>query len=35
MHGSKASEELLSEYPLVGFIFHTLNVAEVQDIILR
>ncbi|CAF1245225.1 unnamed protein product [Adineta ricciae] len=35
MHGSKASEELLAEYPLVAFLLQTLNVAEVQDVILR
>ncbi|CAM4829563.1 unnamed protein product, partial [Rotaria magnacalcarata] len=35
MHGSKPSEELLAEYPLVGFLLRTLNVAEVQDVILR
>jgi hypothetical protein len=35
MHGSKPSEELLVEYPLVGFLLRTLNVAEVQDVILR
>ncbi|CAF1265249.1 unnamed protein product [Rotaria sordida] len=35
MHGSKPSEELLAEYPLVGFLLQTLNVAEVQDVILR
>ncbi|CAF2272786.1 unnamed protein product [Rotaria magnacalcarata] len=35
IHGSKSSEELLAEYPLVGFLLQTLNVAEVQDVILR
>ncbi|CAF1212266.1 unnamed protein product [Rotaria magnacalcarata] len=35
MHGSKPTEELLAEYPLVGFLLRTLNVAEVQDVILR
>ena len=35
MHGSKASEELLIEYPLVVFLLQTLNVVEVQDVILR
>ncbi|CAF0895845.1 unnamed protein product [Rotaria sp. Silwood1] len=35
MHGSNPSEELLAEYPLVGFLLQTLNVAEVQDVILR
>ncbi|CAF4656530.1 unnamed protein product [Rotaria sp. Silwood1] len=35
MHGSNPSEELLNEYPLVGFLLQTLNVAEVQDVILR
>lgn len=35
MHGAKAKEELLGEYPLVGFLLQTLNVAEVQDVILR
>jgi hypothetical protein len=35
MNGSKPSEELLVEYPLVAFLLQTLNVAEVQDVILR
>ncbi|CAF4190264.1 unnamed protein product [Rotaria sp. Silwood2] len=35
MHGSNPSKELLNEYPLVGFLLQTLNVAEVQDVILR
>lgn len=35
MHGAKPTEELLAEYPLVGFLLQTLNVAEVQDVILR
>ncbi|UJR10669.1 hypothetical protein I4U23_014864 [Adineta vaga] len=35
MHGKNPSEELLAEYPLVGFLLQTLNVAEVQDVILR
>ncbi|CAF4341982.1 unnamed protein product, partial [Adineta steineri] len=35
MHGSKSSQVLLAEYPLVAFLLQTLNVAEVQDIILR
>ncbi|CAF2933999.1 unnamed protein product [Rotaria sp. Silwood2] len=35
MHGSKPSEALLVEYPLVGFLLRTLNVAEVQDVVLR
>ncbi|CAF0751812.1 unnamed protein product [Rotaria sordida] len=35
MHGSKPSEALLATYPLVGFLLRTLNVAEVQDVILR
>lgn len=35
MHGTKSTEELLVEYPLVGFLLQTLNVAEVQDVILR
>ncbi|CAF4006334.1 unnamed protein product, partial [Adineta steineri] len=35
MHGSKASQELLAEYPLVAFLLQALNVAEVQDVILR
>ncbi|CAF1648367.1 unnamed protein product [Rotaria sordida] len=35
MHGSNPSEKLLNEYPLVGFLLQTLNVAEVQDVILR
>ncbi|CAF3681386.1 unnamed protein product [Rotaria sordida] len=35
MHGSNSSEKLLNEYPLVGFLLQTLNVVEVQDVILR
>ncbi|CAF4857391.1 unnamed protein product [Rotaria sp. Silwood1] len=35
MHGSKPSEALLAEYPVFGFLLRTLNVAEVQDVILR
>jgi hypothetical protein len=35
MHGSKPDEELFAEYPLVGFLLRTLNVAEVEDVILR
>ena len=35
MHGSKPSSELLAEYLLVGFLLQTLNVKEVQDVILR
>ncbi|CAF0945953.1 unnamed protein product [Adineta ricciae] len=35
MHGAKPTDELLAEYPLVGFLLRTLNVAEVNDVILR
>ena len=35
MHGAKASEQLLAEYPIVAFILQILNVAEVQDVILK
>jgi hypothetical protein len=35
MHGTNPTDELLAEYPLVGFLLQTLNVAEVQDVILR
>jgi len=35
MHGSKSNEELFDEYPLVGFLLKTLNVVEVQDVLLR
>lgn len=35
MHGSKPSEELLAQYPFVEFLLQTLNVAEVQDVVLR
>ena len=35
MHGSKASEQLLAEYPIVDFLLQILNVAEVQDVILK
>ncbi|CAF4830503.1 unnamed protein product, partial [Rotaria sp. Silwood2] len=35
MHGSNPIKDLLAEYPLVGFLLQTLNVAEVQDVILH
>ncbi|CAF3075734.1 unnamed protein product, partial [Rotaria sp. Silwood2] len=35
MHGAKASEQLLAEYPIVDFLLQILNVAEVQDVILK
>ena len=35
MHGSKANDQLLAEYPLVDFLLQILNVAEVQDVILK
>ncbi|CAF4508473.1 unnamed protein product, partial [Rotaria socialis] len=35
MQGTKPSKELLANYPLVGFLLRTLNVAEVEDVILR
>jgi hypothetical protein len=35
MHGSKASEQLLAEYPLADFLLQILNIAEVQDVILK
>ncbi|CAF3586652.1 unnamed protein product [Adineta steineri] len=35
MHGQNPSEELLAEYPIVGFLLQTLNITEVQDVILR
>ncbi|CAF4480000.1 unnamed protein product, partial [Didymodactylos carnosus] len=35
MHGANPSEELLAEYPFARFLLKTLNVAEVQDVILR
>ena len=35
MHGSKASEQLLAEYPLADFLLQMLNIAEVQDVILK
>lgn len=35
MHGSKANELLLAEYPIVDFLLQVLNVAEVQDVILK
>ena len=35
MHGAKPTDELLAEYPLVGFLLQTLNIAEVQDVVLR
>ena len=35
MHGSQANEQLLAEYPIVDFLLQVLNVAEVQDVILK
>jgi len=35
MHGSSGNDQLLAEYPLVDFLLQTLNVAEVQDVILK
>ena len=35
MHGAKADEKLLAEYPMVDFLLQILNVAEVQDVILK
>ncbi|CAF4581002.1 unnamed protein product, partial [Rotaria magnacalcarata] len=35
MHGTKPSEELLAKYPVADFLLRTLNVAEVEDVILR
>jgi hypothetical protein len=35
MHGAKASEQLLAEHPLVDFLLEILNIAEVQDVILK
>jgi hypothetical protein len=35
MHGSNSNEELFDEYPLVGFLLKTSNIAEVQDVVLR
>jgi hypothetical protein len=35
MHGAKPSEQLLAEYPMGDFLLQTLNVAEVQDVILK
>ena len=35
MHGAKASEQLLAEYPLADFLLQILNLAEVQDVILK
>ncbi|CAF3740023.1 unnamed protein product, partial [Rotaria sordida] len=35
MHGFATNEQLLAEYPLVDFLLQTLNVAEVQDVILK
>ncbi|CAF5148067.1 unnamed protein product, partial [Rotaria sp. Silwood1] len=35
MHGAKASEQLLAEYPIVDFLLQILNVVEVQNVILK
>ncbi|UJR24151.1 hypothetical protein I4U23_027117 [Adineta vaga] len=35
MRGSKADKLLLAEYPLVDFLLQLLNLAEVQDVILK
>ncbi|CAF1170061.1 unnamed protein product [Rotaria sordida] len=35
MHGTGKNEQLLAEYPLVDFLLQILNVAEVQDVILK
>jgi hypothetical protein len=35
MHGSSPSEQLLAEYPLVDFLLQILNIAEVEDVILK
>jgi hypothetical protein len=35
MHGSESNEQLLSEYPLLDFVLEILNIAEVQDVILK
>jgi hypothetical protein len=35
MHGADASEQLLAEYPIADFLLQILNVAEVQDVILK
>jgi hypothetical protein len=35
MHGSKPSQQLLTEYPLADFLLQLLNLAEVEDVILK
>ncbi|CAF1065734.1 unnamed protein product [Adineta steineri] len=35
MHGAKPSEQLLAEHPLVDFLLQMLNVAEVEDVVLK
>ncbi|CAF4205032.1 unnamed protein product, partial [Adineta steineri] len=35
IHGSKPNKQLLAEHPLADFILEILNVAEVQDVILK
>ena len=35
LHGANQSGDLLAAYPLVAFLLQTLNVTEVQDVILR
>jgi hypothetical protein len=35
MHGSKADEQLLEDYPMVDFLLQLSNVAEIQDAILK
>ncbi|CAF3870792.1 unnamed protein product [Adineta steineri] len=35
MHGTSANEQLLAEYPIVDFLLNVLNIAEVQDAVLK
>jgi hypothetical protein len=35
MYGSSPDENLLAEYPTADFLLQILNVAEVQDVILK
>jgi vacuolar protein sorting-associated protein 13A/C len=35
MHGANASEQLLAEHPIGDFLLQTINLAEVQDVVLK
>jgi hypothetical protein len=35
MHGRKPSDQILVEYPFAEFLLELLNIAEVQDVVLK